>query len=186
MEQGFEKYYNGLKNVIGGLDKFQVDGVLGVLRECKARGGTVYLCGNGGSASTCEHWVNDLMKIGGVRAVSLTNISVITALGNDISYDDIFIEQLKVLMKLGDVVIGISGSGNSMNVVKALDYAIINGGVGVGILGFEGGKCLEVLRERNGSYILVNTEDYGFLEDIHLSLVHYFARELKDVNKNIY
>jgi len=180
MEQGFENYYSGLKEVIDGLSNEEVDGVLNVLKDCKFRGGVVYLCGNGGSASTAEHWVNDLMKIGRVRAVSLTNISVITALGNDISYDDIFVEQLKVLMKPGDVVIGISGSGNSMNVVKALEYVLSRGGVGVGVLGFKGGRCLEVLRGR-GKYVLVESDDYGFLEDIHLSLVHYFARELKEV-----
>jgi len=174
-EDSFEKYYNGLKQVIDNLDKNQVNKVLSILKECKLRGGCIYLCGNGGSASTCEHWVNDLMKIEGMKAISLTNISVITALGNDISYDDIFIEQLKVLMKPGDVVIGISGSGNSMNVVKALKYACENQGAGVGVLGFDGGKVLDVVE----NYVLVRTNDYGFLEDIHLSLGHYFARMLK-------
>jgi D-sedoheptulose 7-phosphate isomerase len=176
----FEDYYNGLKKVIDSLRKEEVDSVLEVLKACKSRGGTVYLIGNGGSASTSEHWVNDLIKIGGLRAVSLTNISVITALGNDISYDDVFVEQLKTMFKEGDVVVGITGSGNSPNVVKALEYVLGNGGVGVGVLGFKGGRCLEVLRNR-GKYILVETEDYGFLEDIHLSLAHYFARVLKKV-----
>ncbi|MBT4166471.1 SIS domain-containing protein [archaeon] len=71
----------------------------------------------------CFSDVNDFMKIGGLRIVSLTNISVVTALANDFSYEDIFVKQLESLMDEGDVIIGISGSGNSMNVVKALEYA---------------------------------------------------------------
>jgi len=182
----FKKYYDGLKQVIESLDEGEVNRVLSVLIDCKKRGGVVYLIGNGGSASTAEHWVNDLMKIGELRVVALTNISMITALGNDLSYEDIFIEQLNVMLKKGDVVLGISGSGNSMNVVKAMEYVRDKGEIAVGILGFRGGRIKEILEEyEKGSYVHVKSEDYGFIEDLHLSLGHYFARRLKETDNNL-
>lgn len=178
----FQKYYDGLKQAIEELDEREVNAVLGILKECKQRDGKVILIGNGGSASTAEHWVNDLMKIGGIKVISLTNIAIVTALGNDVGYDDVFVEQLKVLLGDGDVVLGISGSGNSMNVVKAMEYVKDKGGIAVGVLGFKGGRIKEILEEyEKGNYVHVKSEDYGFIEDIHLSLGHYFARRLKEV-----
>ncbi len=173
-----EKYYNELVGILNDLDKVQVKNVLNVLRFAKDNKKTVFVLGNGGSASSAEHYVNDFMKIGGLKIISLTNISVVTALGNDISYEDIFVEQLKSLMSEGDVVIGISGSGNSMNVVKALEYARDNSGIPVGILGFDGGKCLEVLKDF--PYVLVNSKDYGYVEDVHMSLSHSLSRMIKE------
>jgi len=173
-----EKYYYDLVEILKDLNKVQIKNVLNVLRFARENNKMIFILGNGGSASSAEHYVNDFMKIGGLKAISLTNISVVTALGNDISYDDIFVEQLKSLMSSGDVVIGITGSGNSMNVVKALEYARDNSGIPVGILGFDGGKCLDVL---NGfPYILVNSKDYGYVEDVHMSLSHSLSRMIKE------
>ena len=173
-----KKYYNELIEILKEVDVESIENVLNVLRNASDNGKTIYVIGNGGSASTAEHYVNDFMKIGGLKAVSLTNISVITALGNDISYEDIFVEQLKTVMSDGDVVIGITGSGNSMNIVKALEYVRDNKGVAVGILGFDGGKCLDVLRGENCNHVLIKSRDYGYVEDVHLSLSHCLSRNV--------
>ncbi|MBT4135379.1 SIS domain-containing protein [archaeon] len=168
------RYYRELMALLDELNLNQVRRILNVLRFALENKKNVYIIGNGGSASTAEHYENDLMKIGGLRAFSLTNTSVLTALGNDNGYENIFVDKLKTMMDEGDVVIGISGSGNSMNVVKALEYARENGGIPIGVLGFNGGKCLEVLKDY--PYVLVKSEDYGYIEDVHLTLSHSLSR----------
>ena len=174
----FDNYHQKLKQLINNLDKGQFNKVLNTIIECKNGKGTVYIIGNGGSASTAEHWVNDLVKISGIKAVSLTNISVITALGNDISYDDIFVEQLKIFLEDKDIVIAITGSGNSPNIVKALRYVKENSDAKmVGILGFDGGECLKILED--DPYILIKSNDYGLVESLHLCLIHYFAKSIR-------
>ncbi|MDD5193441.1 MAG: SIS domain-containing protein [Candidatus Nanoarchaeia archaeon] len=175
----FLKYYQELSAQITNIDSEQLEKAIDILRKAKNNGNTIYICGNGGSASTSEHWANDLMKIAGVKAQSLTTLPLITAYGNDISYESIFVEQLKILMKEGDVVIGITGSGNSPNIVSALGYALQNGGIPLAILGFNGGKIINM----NVPFILIKSRDYGIIEDMHLSLGHVFAKILggKDV-----
>jgi D-sedoheptulose 7-phosphate isomerase len=179
------RYYSDLCKLIGELDMGQVRDVLGVLRFAFENEKTVYVVGNGGSASTAEHYENDFTKIAGLKSFALTNTSVVTALGNDNGYDNIFVDKLKTVMNPGDVVIGISGSGNSMNVVKALEYARDNRGVPVGILGFKGGEILKRLSDESlGGFddfphVLVRSEDYGYIEDIHLTLGHSLARNIQ-------
>ena len=173
----FQDYVNGLINVAKVIDEHQIENVFKELEKAKLNKKNVYICGNGGSASTAEHWVNDFIKIGGVRAFSLTTLPVVTAFVNDKSYDSVFEEQLKVLLGLEDVVIGISGSGNSKNVVNALKYSIENNGRSVGILGFDGGLSKQFCHAN----IITPTKDYGILEDLHMSIDHYLVRKLKNV-----
>ncbi len=172
----FDEYYSDLIKNLNNLSKEQAENVLKILKSAKLCHNNVFIIGNGGSSSSAEHYANDFMKIAKLRAFALTNLSILTALGNDINYDSIFIEQLKVVLKADDVVIGITGSGNSMNIVKALEYTRNNGGKTIGILGFNGGKALEFC----DSYILVESEDYGIIEDIHMTLSHYLSRNLID------
>ena len=115
-------------NLAGSVNK-----VVEALLKARSENKTVYLMGNGGSGSTASHFVSDLAKgtinpkFPRFRAVALTdNVPTILAWGNDSSYDDIFVEQLKNLLNPGDIVIGISGSGNSPNVLKAMELSLIH------------------------------------------------------------
>jgi len=129
----------------------------------------IFLCGNGGSSSTCQHLANDFIKMCGLNAICLTdNTAILTAYANDISYDDIFVEQLKVMALKGDVLIVISGSGKSKNIIKALDYAIKNGLYTVAFIGMDGG---EVINKKVDKLIHINTDMQHF-EDCSLILGH--------------
>src|SRR4030042_2124401 len=122
-----------------------------LLEETKNKKNRIFIMGNGGSASTASHFAEDLSKgtiVGDLlryKVISLTDsVPTILAWANDSSYDDVFIEQLKNLMEPGDVVIGISGSGNSKNVLKAIDYANQRGGITVGLSGYDGGSLIKL------------------------------------------
>ena len=155
------------------------------LERARRDGRTVYLVGNGGSAATASHWANDLM-IGtrdapgpALRAVSLVdNVPVLTAIANDREYADVFVRQLEALFQRGDVLIAISASGNSPNVVRAVQHANDSGGTSVGILGFDGGRLKALCRIP----IVVATPagEYGPVEDIHMIIDHLITTWLKD------
>jgi len=114
--------------------------VVQLLDHTRREGRTVFIFGNGGSASTANHFANDLTKSANIKAIALTcNVPVLTAFANDVSYEMIFVEQLKRLMRYGDVVIGISGSGRSMNVYNAFLFADEVGGVKIALTGRDGG-----------------------------------------------
>jgi D-sedoheptulose 7-phosphate isomerase len=147
----------------------------------------VFIIGNGGSASTASHMAADLSKntirenMHRFRILSLNdNIPLITALANDIGYESIFIEQLKNLIQVGDVLVVISGSGNSANVVNAAEYAQRQRAEVVAMLGFDGGQ---VGRLADLS-IAIDSADYGVVEDAHLIinhiLVEYFRKRFAD------
>lgn len=145
------------------------------------RGSTVYICGNGGSAGTAGHMVNDLAKGSVVegkkrlRVIGLAdNMSLLTAYANDNGYESIFVEQLKSLWAPGDVLIAISCSGNSPNVVKACQYARDNGGQVIGLVGFSGGK----LKELSNHPIYFKSYNYGSVEDAQLMFSHLSSQFL--------
>jgi D-sedoheptulose 7-phosphate isomerase len=153
----------------------KINEIVKVLLTARENNKTIYIMGNGGSASTASHFVGDLSKGTIVedyprfRVVALTdNIPNMLAWGNDSSYDDIFIEQLKNLQNPGDVVIGISGSGNSENVLKAIEYANSHGAVTIGWSGFSGGK----LKDMAQISLVVPSNYMQRIEDIHLLLEH--------------
>jgi D-sedoheptulose 7-phosphate isomerase len=145
----------------------------------------VFVIGNGGSASTASHMAADLAKntIGPnmrrFRIHSLNdNVSLVTALANDIGYDHIFSEQLENSVRAGDVLIVISGSGNSANVLNAMRYARRQSAQVVALLGFDGGGAIDLA----DITVLVQSHDYGIVEDMHLVvnhiLVEYFSKLL--------
>lgn len=143
---------------------------------------TVYVFGNGGSAYCASHHVTDYIKTARVdgekalRAVSLVdNLGLLTALGNDISYDDIFSYPLKAMAKPGDVAVAISCSGNSGNVVKALSWARESGLLTVAITGFAGGKIGTIA----GIHINIPDENYGIIEDLQLSVGHIASQTMR-------
>jgi D-sedoheptulose 7-phosphate isomerase len=151
--------------------------------DARAGGRTIFFCGNGGSASTASHFTSDLAKgtiVEGAprfRALSLAdNIPQMLAWGNDSCYEDIFVEQLKNLWRPGDVLVGISGSGNSGNVLRAVQYARDNGGVTVGITGFDGGK----LKGMVDLCLIVPVHNMQKTEDIHMLVDHLTTLMIKE------
>lgn len=146
-----------------------------------ADGKKIITCGNGGSASTASHYITDWNKMGNLatgrkfRGVSLCdNIGLLSAYANDISYDEVFSGQLRAIMDEGDLVIAVSGSGNSPNVVKAVEYANANGGETLAIVGYDGG---ELMRRARHSF-LVPSFDMQLCEDVHLMFGHLVMKTI--------
>jgi D-sedoheptulose 7-phosphate isomerase len=144
--QYVKSYLNYLSEVFEKIDVQKVAEFIEHLQDAREKGSTVYFIGNGGSAATASHFANDL-AIGTrcpekpFKVVSLTdNNAVMTAIANDFGYDNLFVSQLEVLLKPEDTVVAISASGNSPNIVKALEYCKKIGSKTVGISGFDGGK----------------------------------------------
>jgi D-sedoheptulose 7-phosphate isomerase len=147
----------------------------------------VYIMGNGGSGTTASHFSEDLGKSTlrpddlndeskkRLKVLSLTdNVGWIMAVGNDLSYDQIFVQQLMNYGQAGDLVIAISGSGNSPNVLHAVDWANRNGLVTFGLTGYEGGELKR--RQQHGLHVDLN--DMGMVESIHLSLFHWVLNDV--------
>lgn len=143
--------------------------------KCLDRNKFVYLIGNGGSASTCSHFANDLVTRG-YKAICLAdNVENITRIANDKGYEYVFVDQLKVFFSVGDILVTISASGNSPNLLKAVEYAN-KLGTTVSIVGFDGGKLAKIC------HIVIHTEtnkgEYGYAEDKHLAVCHSIAEKL--------
>jgi D-sedoheptulose 7-phosphate isomerase len=163
----------------------RVERLADLLYRAYADGKQVFTFGNGGSASTASHMAADLSKntIGPnmrrFRIMSLNdNMSLVTALANDLGYENMFAEQLQNLIHPGDVLIAISGSGNSPNVLRAIEYAQSRSAEVAALLGFGGGKAAGLA----DLSVLVDSHDYGVVEDAHLIinhiLVEYFRERL--------
>ncbi len=160
--------------------------------DARASGHTIFIAGNGGSATTASSMANDLgfdiIKKSGtdlpLKMLSLTdNNSVMTAIANDVGYENVFINQLKIHFREGDELVVISASGNSPNLVKAVEWVKSKGGVTIALLGFDGGK----LKQLCDISLIVKTlnGEYGPVEDTHLMINHIFAHwfQLKFKNK---
>jgi D-sedoheptulose 7-phosphate isomerase len=171
------RYALYLGSLLADLDCEAIGRVGQVLEDARRSNRTIFILGNGGSASTASHLANDLglgpRHRGGkaYRAISLTdNVAFLTAAGNDIGYDLIFTEQLKTLLQRGDVVIAISASGNSPNVLRAVEYANKRGAFTIGLIGFDGGALKKLANDC--IHIATPHGDYGPVEDVHLILGH--------------
>lgn len=169
------EYFERLKKTIDLISKEDVNDFINILLKAKDRGNTVFTMGNGGSGSTASHFCCDFNK--GIsfgqekmfKFICLNdNIPTMMAYANDLGWDEIFVGPLKNFLKEGDVVIGISGSGNSANVIKALEYANNNGAITVGLTGYSGGKVKQIC-----SYnVHIPVDDMQLAEDLHLVLDH--------------
>ena len=162
------------------LDTGEIEKAIRALLKVREEGGTVYTCGNGGSAATASHFVCDFgkgasMKLGGkpfhFNCLS-DNTSIITAVGNDICYEDIFVFRIREIIRPGDVMIAISGSGNSENVIRAVRYAKEHGAVIIGLTGYSGGR----LREMSDIRLHVPIDDMQIAEDIHMIFDHLIMK----------
>lgn len=163
-----------------------VNTVMNVLETARNGEKNIFVCGNGGSAATASHFAADFNKgINEKLALKYNleclsdNTPLLMAIANDISYDEIFTYPLKNKMKPGDIIIGISGSGNSSNVVRAFEFAKQQGGITIALVGYDGGK----LKELADHYIHVNVNNMQIAEDIHMILDHLMMYVL--VNSDI-
>jgi D-sedoheptulose 7-phosphate isomerase len=176
------KYLDFLSRVLGRIDTGSIARFVELLLDARERGAAIFFIGNGGSAATASHFANDIAvgtrpKDKPFRALSLTdNVAVLTAIGNDHGYDEIFVRQLRAHMRPGDVVVAISASGNSANVVKAIEYANANEGVTVALTGFDGGRLREAARY--DVHVPTHKGEYGPVEDAHMVLDHLVASYL--------
>jgi D-sedoheptulose 7-phosphate isomerase len=141
----------------------------------------IITCGNGGSASTASHYITDWNKMISLatgkqfKGISLCdNIGLITAFGNDLSYEEVFAGQLRSIMDEGDLLVAISGSGNSPNIIRAVEYANSIGGETLGILGYDGGAVKKIVKQ----CVLIPSYDMQLCEDIHLMFGHMVMKTL--------
>jgi D-sedoheptulose 7-phosphate isomerase len=176
-----KNYLNAHASLAEKLDLESFNLAINLIKDKYEAGKKVFTCGNGGSASTASHYITDWNKMiylatgRKFRGISLCdNIGVITAYSNDISYDEIFCGQLKSLMDEGDLVIGISGSGNSKNVINAIEYANKNGGDTLAVVGYDGGALKNIAKNN----VLVPSFDMQLCEDLHLMFGHMVMKTL--------
>ena len=176
------------------VDQQVIADIIQAFEQCHEAQGTIYVIGNGGSAATASHMANDFsggLKLRGIRqfkVVSLAdNTPLCTAIANDIGYDNIFYAQLKDQLTAKDIVLALSCSGNSANIVKAVHYAKSVQSKVIGLTGFDGGQLRE-LSDIN-FHIATDKGEYGIVEDIHMMLDHimfsYFV-SLKPESKTVY
>ena len=177
-------YLEYLTSLMANLDRQQIAQFADLLLDSRESGSTTFFLGNGGSASTATHFVNDV-SLGSrqfkkpFRAISLCdNQAVITAIANDDGYENIFLQQLQTLAKSGDTIVCISASGNSQNLIKAIEYAKQNNIYVVGLTAFDGGY----LKKKCDLNIHVPTKvgEYGPAEDLHMvvcGLIGSYFRE---------
>jgi len=175
-------YLHYLGSVLNSIEAESIARFIDTLLAARQRGATVFFIGNGGSAATASHFANDL-AIGTnsydrpFRVVSLTdNQAILTALANDIGYEDIFARQLRVLSCEGDVLVAISASGNSPNLIRAFQQARKAGIKTVAITGFDGGKMKQMADE--GIHVPTALKEYGPAEDAHMVINHLVSSYL--------
>lgn len=178
-----QDYFSELSQILYRLPYHSIDRITAVLVRAYEENRAVYLFGNGGSAALASHSACDLGKGTAVngrrrfRVLSLTdNIPVMTAWANDARYEDIFAEQLRNFVQEGDVVLAISGSGNSPNVLNGLKVARETGACTIGLTGFQGGK----MKDLCDICLIVPSNNMQFIEDLHLCISHSIFTAVRD------
>ncbi len=178
----WEQYFASERTLLSSLPFDRLDTLLVILEQARAQGRRVFLFGNGGSASTASHFACDLGK-GTIapdrprfKVIALNdNMATFSAYANDMGYGMVFAEPLISLSERGDVAIGFSASGNSPNVLNAMEAARARGLVTVGFTGFDGGQ----LQERVDVHLHIPSHTFGIVEDIHLAMAHALCERLK-------
>ncbi len=177
-------YFSEIEQMMRTISQDHLIRVLRILEECYHNGHRVFIIGNGGSAATASHFALDLAKntimpqVPRLKAISLTDhVPLITAWSNDTAYEHIFAEQLANLIEPGDVVIGISASGNSSNVINALLLAQQSRAYTIGLLGATGGRIKDIV----DAYVLAPGQNIEQEEDAHLIIAHVITRHMRAV-----
>ena len=175
-------YFSEINKAAASVDRVKIEEAAAILTKAFSNGSMVYSCGNGGSAAIANHLVCDHCKLVRTdtdltsRIVSLSaTVEIITAIGNDISYDEIFAYQLGALALSGEVLITISSSGDSENIVRAARLAKESGMSVISMTGFSGGRSAEIADVN----LHVNADNYGVIEDVHQSLMHILAQYIR-------
>lgn len=178
-------YFAKVAEAAASVDQQKVDAAARILTQVYSGGGMVYSCGNGGSAAIANHLVCDHCKLVQTdteltpRVVSLsTTVEMITAIANDISYDEVFVYQLRTLAKPGDALITISSSGDSENIVRAAVWAKDNKIPVISMTGFSGGRSAKIADVS----LHVTADNYGVIEDVHQSLMHILAQYVRQAH----
>lgn len=181
----FSEYKTYLLTALDNVDESEIAAFTDLLFDAWQRRAMVFVIGNGGSAASASHLAQDLAKgtcnsvdqEQRLRALSLTdNFAFASALGNDEGYESIFVQQLRTFCSSGDVLVSISGSGNSPNVLRAVEYARANGVATVGVTGFDGGKLREMVDHR----VHVPLHDMCTAESIHTIIFHHIILDLRE------
>ncbi len=175
----FDNYWKDLGNAFGSLDRDAFCRAVEILSGAYRNGKQIFCVGNGGSAATANHFVCDFGKNAvpdpsrpRFRMISLSdNVEKITAFGNDVAFDEIFRQQLINLMDEGDVLLAISASGNSPDLVRACEYAMEKKGRIITVSGYDGGK----IRTFADVSLVAHLESYEQIEDIHMIIMHMFV-----------
>jgi D-sedoheptulose 7-phosphate isomerase len=180
-----DAYFAQIKAAAATVDRKRLEQAAGILTKVYTAGGMVYSCGNGGSAAIANHLVCDHCKLVQTdtdltpRVVSLsTTVEMITAIANDISYDEVFVYQLRTMAKPGDALITISSSGDSENIVRAATWAKDNGLPVISMTGFSGGRSAKIA----DANLHVTADNYGVIEDVHQSLMHILAQYVRQAH----
>ncbi len=180
------EYKTELLKALDTVDLSLVNQAIELFKDARANGRHIFVCGNGGSASTASHFACDIVKGASYnrnqrfRIMALTDqLATITAYANDVSYDSVYVEQLRNFAQTSDLVMGISGSGNSPNVLRALEYANSIGCKTIALTGRDGGK-LGPLAQLN---IQVGAPHMGRIEDAHMIVCHMIAYYFMDGEK---
>jgi phosphoheptose isomerase len=178
-QQFVSGYYVRFIEALERFDRTKLDAILTLWLRIAEQGGTLWIAGNGGSASISDHTACDVSKgthrrgAPPIRAISLaSNAAMLTAIGNDIAFDQVFRKQLEVYLQPGDAVMLISSSGNSPNVVEACRYAKEQGVPTIAFVGFDGGA----LKAMADHVIHIEVDNYGIAEDTHQSLIHVLTQ----------
>ena len=168
-------YFGILKTTLDNIDKNEINDFINILLKTRNNGKRIYIMGNGGSGATASHFCCDFNKGMSYQQNKKfkmfclnDNIATMLAYGNDVGYENIFVEQLKNFLEPEDLVIAISGSGNSKNIIKAVEFANENGGFTVGLTGYNGGK----LRQISKLSVNANIDNMQITEDFHMIICH--------------
>ena len=182
--EAINQYFNELEEMLRSISRPHLEQVLFLLEDAYRNGHRIFIMGNGGSAATASHFALDLAKntimtgAPRLKAISLTDhVPLITAWSNDTAYEHIFAEQLANMIEPGDVVIGISASGNSPNVINALRLAKQTQAATIGLLGAKGGKIKDMV----DAYVLAPGQNIEQEEDAHMILAHVITRHMREV-----
>jgi phosphoheptose isomerase len=180
-----DAYFAKFKEAADTVDREKLQQAANILTRVYREGGMVYSCGNGGSAAIANHLVCDHSKLVRTdtellsRIYSLsTTVEIITAIGNDLSYDEIFVYQLRCLAKAGDALITISSSGDSENIIRAASWAKEYGIPVITMSGFSGGRSAAIADVN----LHVSADNYGVIEDVHQSLMHLLAQYIRQAH----
>jgi len=176
------EYFEKLINIQKKLDYKKIEKFSNLVISKIKNNNSIYLIGNGGSAYNASHYVTDWLKFSNYSKTKIFSLSdntgLLTAYANDISYNEVYIEQLKKTLEQDDLLIALSGSGNSLNLIQAINYSINVNVENFSIVGFDGGE----LKKISNDFIHIPSFDMQICEDIQLQIGHYVMKKIINID----